>query len=890
MPHGDDVKPWLVDVADATATPLCGGKAAGLAKLARGGFHVPAAICATTALYRRWLERTGIVEDVAVCIRDAATAGADARRDALAKLHVRVATAAMPDDLAAALHDAVGRLRDDGSGPIAVRSSAPWEDEADASHAGIHESFVVDGDVDAVIAAVKACWASLWTPSAWAYRERLHIPHAAVAMAVVLQRFIAADRAGVAFSADPMAGDRDTVVIEAAWGTGAAVVSGRVTPDEYRVALGAGGSPRVERRPGRQDEITVWRGGEQMSEPIPEAWRATPVLSDAEALELARLVKAVERTLGTAADVEWTFDGATFWTIQARPITTLAAAPAETLWTRANLKEVFPEQPSPLALSYLDVVMNRMFRSYHSGQGYTLPADARLVSVFHGRPYLNLSLMNAMTEARGGDPAIVVRLFGGAAAPARAAAPAAPADSGMRARARLARELATTFFRTPGRGRRLFRRIERQGRALRTVPLARLDDRALLAHLQAFSATMIDDAMLRRLHEVVSAQSRAYMVLERLLDAWIGDGAEGLVQRMMTGLGTLPNARMTYRLMALGALAAGEPRARAFFDGPLDAEAVRGHRAALAGTRFLAALDAFLAEFGHRGPYESDVMSSRFEEDPAPIFRLVRLYMRAGAAYDPERHAAERRALRRTARAETRRALRQGKGRLAFGARWLAFSLVCDVLERLLALRDECRHVTTLLAAHLRRLVLEIGARAVRDGHLAAAADVFFLTWDEVPRVLTEREHDWRPVVLERRHRRAEDARVAVPDLRRGEALPEAAPGEAGAGELTGLGVSPGRVTGVVRVLRSLDDVSHLSGEIVVFPSIEPSLTPIFPLVRGVVTEMGGLLSHAAILAREYGLPAVVNVAGATERLHDGDRIELDGATGRIRVLERRPG
>jgi pyruvate,water dikinase len=380
------------------------------------------------------------------------------------------------------------------------------------------------------------------------------------------------------------------------------------------------------------------------------------------------------------------------------------------------------------------------------------------------------------------------------------------------------------------------------------------------------------------------------MVLERLLDAWIGDGAEGLVQRMMTGLGTLPNARMTYRLMALGALAAGEPRARAFFDGPLDAEAVRGHRAALAGTRFLAALDAFLAEFGHRGPYESDVMSSRFEEDPAPIFRLVRLYMRAGAAYDPERHAAERRALRRTARAETRRALRQGKGRLAFGARWLAFSLVCDVLERLLALRDECRHVTTLLAAHLRRLVLEIGARAVRDGHLAAAADVFFLTWDEVPRVLTEREHDWRPVVLERRHRRAEDARVAVPDLRRGEALPEAAPGEAGAGELTGLGVSPGRVTGVVRVLRSLDDVSHLSGEIVVFPSIEPSLTPIFPLVRGVVTEMGGLLSHAAILAREYGLPAVVNVAGATERLHDGDRIELDGATGRIRVLERRPG
>jgi pyruvate,water dikinase len=879
---------WLVDVADATATALCGGKAAGLATLERGGFRVPAAICVTTALYRSWLERSGVADELARGLAEAAAAAdADLRRDVLARLHVRVASAAVPDDLAAALRAAVARLRDGWSGPLAVRSSAPWEDEADASHAGIHASFVVDDDAEAVIAAVKACWASLWTPTAWAYRERLRIAHAEATMAVVLQRFIAADRSGVAFSADPLAGDRETVVIEAAWGTGAAIVSGRVTPDEYWIAPGGGAPARVERRTGRQEEITVWADGKEITRPMPEAWRGRAVLSDAEALELARLVKAVERTLGTAADIEWTFDGRTFWAIQARPITTLGAALTDTLWTRANLKEVFPELPSPLALSYVGVAMNRMFHAYHGGQGYSLPADAQLISVFRGRPYLNLTLIHAMTSARGGDPATVARLFGGAAAPP--GVPAARRDAGAGARARLVRELLATFFRTPGRGRRLFRRIRREGFALRALPLEQLGERELLDHLAAFSARLLDETTLRRLHEVVSAQSRAYMVLERLLAAWLGADAEALVQRMMTGLGTLPNARMTHCLMALGAVAAGEPRARAFLEGALDADAVRDHRTALAGTRFLAGLDAFLAEFGHRGPWESDAMSARFAEDPTPVFRLIRLYVRAGGLRDPARHVAERRRIRRAARAEARRALRRGTGWPAFAARWLAFSLVCGALERLLALRDECRHATTLLVAHLRRLALEVGRRAGHEGRLAAAEDIFFVTMEELPRVLTERGRDWRRVAAERRRRRERDARVPVPDLRRGDAPED--PGDAPAGdELAGFGVSPGTVTGRVRVLRSLDDVGHLSGEIAVFPTIEPSLTPIFPLVRGLIAETGGLLSHAAILAREYGLPAVVNVPDATRRLADGDRIELDGSTGRIRVLERHGG
>jgi rifampicin phosphotransferase len=195
--------------------------------------------------------------------------------------------------------------------------------------------------------------------------------------------------------------------------------------------------------------------------------------------------------------------------------------------------------------------------------------------------------------------------------------------------------------------------------------------------------------------------------------------------------------------------------------------------------------------------------------------------------------------------------------------------------------------VTTMCVAHLRHIALEIGHRATRAGLLDDPTDVFFTTWHEMPRILVEPDRPWRQIVADRRRRRDEDARFDAPDIVDDEGVaPRAEMAAADDGSLIGFGVSPGVVTGRVRVLRSIDGIGRLSGEIVVFPAIEPTLTPIFPLVKGIVAEMGGLLSHAAILAREYGVPAVVNVREATRRLKDGDLIELDGATGLIRVLE----
>jgi rifampicin phosphotransferase len=862
-------QPWVINLAEASNPTLCGGKVAGLAHLQRAGFSVPDGVCLTTELCRAALRETDVAARVEALSADPHI-DPQARAERLAEIRELVKTAPLPQDMVAAIHGAVTSLRTHWNGMLAIRSSAVLEDHADTSHAGIHATFVGQFAAPAVVARVKACWASLWTERAWAYRERLGLPHVDAAMAVVVQRFVAGGRAGVAFSADPVSGDSATVVIEAARGTGAAVVAGVLTPEHYRVTV-------------TSERVAVVR----LQHVSPR-----PVLSEAEVRTLAQVVKRVEHALQQPADVEWVYDGDTLWLVQGRPLRRGSVRRDETFWTRANLKEVFPDLPSPLAASYLEVALNGMFREYHSAQGYAVQPAASLVRVFRGRPYLNLTLMTDMTVVRGGDPSIVSRLFGGAMPSAPPPPPSASRPiTGLQQAARLTREVLTTVFLTPCRAQRLFRTIRRQAKRYAAVPLERLDDAAVREHLIRFGNTVLHPGRLGRLHEIVSAQSRAYMILGRLLAAWIPAEAERLLAQLLTGLGTLPNTRLMYRLVALSEEARADSRVLAFLTNARDHETLRTYRAALAGSCFLADFEGVLLAFGHRGPFESDVMSPRFGETPELLLEIVQMYLRAPALEDPARHEAYRRRLREAAERQVRLALRDGPW-LTFVFQSTILSVVGGALQRLVAQRDENRHVTTLLVAHLRRIAQEMGHRAARAGHLATADDVFFVRWDELPGLLAAPGRNWRALIAERRRERAGNETVVAPDLLRGDESAEDGPRPSGPQDrhrLSGFGVSPGRVTGTVKIIKSSADLRALGGEIAVVCAIEPSLTSIFPVVSGLVAEIGGLLSHGAILAREYGLPAVVNAKDATRRLHDGDRIELDGTTGRIRLLRREP-
>src|SRR6266545_4185520 len=652
------VHPGILDLREAAEVSLCGGKAAKLAQLLRGDYHVPEGFCLTMEFYRACLDE--VSDHLDQTARQMASAGEKGRADGdrneggnlLATTRRKVESVPVPPEMVEVVRKALDRLRTSRSGQmtaLVVRSSAIDEDQADAAHAGIYKTFVgVRDDADEVLAKVKACWAALWTEEAWAYRRGAGLAEGEMGMAVVVQPLIPAKCAGVAFSVDPISGDERTSVINAAWGHGGAVVDGTVAPNEYTIRWQGKGTDAVPRLHSRQDgtqqEMTVWRDGRLMTLAVPESERDRPVLTESQALSVAGVVKDIERKLGFPADVEWAFDEAdTLWLTQARPISALGGRPKSekaesTLWTRANLKEILPEQPSPLALSSVSVFVDRMFRSYHKSQGYELPDDQRYVKVIHGRPYLNLSLMQQMVEARGGDPAMLSRIIGGTQdKPPAGRTQAAPKAPSRRQLLRVGGELLSTIVWTPLKAKWVFRAIRKKVARFNRLRLDALSDQALRAHMGRFQATMGSEDVLRAIQDVTASETRAYVVLERLLAAWMPGHPPNLLTRLVTGIGTLPNARMSYRLMALGVAAREEPKVRSFFSQDLH-EVAWNFRHALVGTRFLEDFGQFLREFGHRAPSESDAMSARFAEDPTPLLQIIQSYVRARTLEDPRQH------------------------------------------------------------------------------------------------------------------------------------------------------------------------------------------------------------------------------------------------------------
>jgi phosphoenolpyruvate synthase/pyruvate phosphate dikinase len=327
-------KPSLLNLREAVDVSLCGGKAAKLAQLLRAGYRVPEGFCLTMEFYRASLKGLSAqLEQAARRMVSENDNHRDGERNAggdlLATTRRAIESVAVPSEMVDVIRKALDRLKTARSGEqpsLVVRSSAIDEDQADAAHAGIYETFVgVRNDPDEVLAKTKACWATLWTEQAWAYKRGTGLAEAEMGMAVVVQPLVRSKCAGVAFSADPISGDEQTSVINAAWGHGGAVVAGTVVPNEYTIRWQGKGTDMVpvlhSRRDGTQQEMTVWRNGRLVTVPLTESERDRPVLTDSQARSLAKVVKNIERTLGVPSDVEWAFDeDGTLWVTQARPI------------------------------------------------------------------------------------------------------------------------------------------------------------------------------------------------------------------------------------------------------------------------------------------------------------------------------------------------------------------------------------------------------------------------------------------------------------------------------------------------------------------------------------------------------------------------------------------
>ncbi len=817
---------------------VAGGKGANLGELIRAGFPVPPGFLLTTAAYDRFVTLNGLEQAIAGARSNGQ--GGEAVRQAFQR-------APIPPEVEWALLAAYDRL---GRGPVAVRSSATAEDLPEAAFAGQQDTFLNVVGPEALPDAVRRCWASLWSDRAIAYRRRQGLEGREVKLAVVVQRLAAAEAAGVLFTANPVTGARDEIVIDAGPGLGEAVVSGRVTPDHFVLRRRGRGWTVTERRAGRRELIVRARAGGGTEEIAGEGPGEAPALPDRALRQLARLDAAIERRFGRPQDIEWAWAGGTPAIVQARPMTALPEpayrprAPERLL--AGMFAEMFPVRPYPLDQStWIEAVSAAAVVPLFSLLGIAVP------------PIEQLFLQ---------EDGVVIRFTG--------RVPIRPTLGLLLAPLRL---LGLSLRYAPRRWQADALRLSglEQARELEARDPQGLDWRGLLATVDEATALALPlaGAIRRRyLPRVLLAAGALRLIL----------GPLGLGKRfglLLSGAGSSTLAA-NRALEALAARIRAEPALSDAFAryeaGKL--KAVLADEAA--GRSFLAELDTFLGLYGHREVVLSTVLQPTWKDAPEVVLGMLK-----GLTAEP---------------AEPRAGSppwRQAQQEL-LAHPWLRFPPLRSALLRLLGtarllwqIREDTHFDVTRILPILRRALLELGRRLTAAGVLEVPGDVFHLKKSELQPLAA----DWPPTPL-----RAERLRSAVQWRKARRASLEGRPlvdpslfrASQATGDtlLQGMAGSPGIAEGPARIIRDPSQFERLRpGDVLVAPYTNPAWTPLFQRAAAVVVDSGAPGSHPAIVAREYGLPAVVGTATATQVLRDGEWIQVDGGRGTVRRMRREP-
>lgn len=876
--HAPAAAAGWVPIGGALIAARHGGKAANLGRMIEAGLPVPPGAVFGTEVLEAFLAETGLGGCVAALDALPAQAGFDALEAGAAKLRAAFASTPWPAALSR-LIDPVADAMTPGT-IWAVRSSAVGEDGAKASYAGLMDSVLGVDTRAGLEAAIRQVWASRWSARALAYERR----HGTLgAMAVIVQRQIDPAFAGVLFTRSPDPAHDGQMLCEYCAGLADKLVAGEITPASLRID---------------RDRLVVTAHGAIDGVPMPGAQSV---------LELARAARAVEALFGGAQDIEFAIDrSGKLWIVQARPVTTSSPRGRRIVWSNANVNENFPDAISPLLYSIVAPGYSAYFGNLGRAFGLSRQRLARMrgdlgaiVGVHAGRLYYNLTAIHAVLgQAPFGD-----RLcawfddFTGASDPVRPTAAPRGFVRGLRDAGELVRiTLRTTwqYLFIERRIRAFESRVDAYAQASDPARLGALDVIALRDLLRGFL-----EIRLQRWTDASLADAAAmicYGLLKSLVRRALGaDDPQGRHNDLLKGLSGLRSAEPVEALWGLARQVRGDPALRELF-AEADAEGILARIRSEARFRaFGRSFDDYLDAWGFRCSGELMLTVPSFQERPGDLVEIVR-----GCAQQsndaPQARLAGQRAERLAA---TRDLIAAARSRPLFGRwRWPSFATVLPPMiaaaQGAIGLRERARLKQALLYSRLRRVALEIGARLARQGRLAAPADVFFLTAPELDELLSGHamfpEEVGALAELRRRaHERVRDLRPAdVIVATQGEypsVQAEAAASPSTAAGFAGVSVCGGRVVGPARVLTDVAQTRSLrQGDVLITRQTDPGWAPAFVLIGGLVLERGGMLSHGAILAREYGIPTVVGVQAATERIADGRIVEVDGDRGEVRL------
>jgi phosphoenolpyruvate synthase/pyruvate phosphate dikinase len=832
---------YVLDLEDIDATQLAraGGKGASLGELSRvAGIRVPPGFCVTADAFRRIVAPA--IEDRLDRLALLEPDDRDGIRTQSEEIRRAIEAIAIPRDLAAAITGALT------PGAYAVRSSATAEDLPTASFAGQQDSYLNVVGPAAILEHVSRCWASLFTERAVSYRVQHGFDHRKVQMAVVVQRMVPAHAAGILFTADPVTSNRNVAAVEAVFGLGEALVSGLVNPDRYTV-----------------------RDGEIVGREIAGDQAA---LTDAQAIELVQLGRRIEARFGHPQDIEWCLAGDEFQIVQSRPITTLFPIPQSGdlenhVYLSVGHQQMMTDPLKPLGLSVHQLIA--LPRMYEAGGRLFVDVAERLAS-----PAIRGALLAMIRreEPLMGDAlqTVVDRGFipllpdeAPAAPPTGAAPPTLETDPAI---------VAELVAKTQASLAELRREIStKSGPALFDF---------ILEDIQELKRLLVDP----RGHQVFMSAMEASGWLNEHLEEWLGE--KNVADTLTLSVPDNVTSEMGLALLHVADVIRPYPDVVAFLERVEDDGFLDGGLAELEGGREARdAIRAWLDAYGMRCVGEIDITRPRWSERPTTLVPLI-----LGNVRNSEPGAGEAR-------------FEQG--------RWQAAAKEQEVLERLRALPDgaakaeetkrKIDRVRTFIGYReypkyglvsrtfvYKQALMAEAERLVDAGVIREPEDVFFLTFQELQEAA--RSHAAVDERLIAARKEAHEAYRALTPPRvltsEGEALSGAyRRDDVPAGALTGLAVAAGTVEGRARVILDMADAEVEPGDILVTAFTDPSWSPLFVAVKGLVTEVGGLMTHGAVIAREYGLPAVVGVADATRLIQDGQRIRVHGTDGYVELV-----
>jgi pyruvate,water dikinase len=858
------MKSHVLPLSDPRATlATVGGKGMSLAKMIQAGFPVPDGFHVTTEAYRQFIVANDLQPKILSALKSVDTSIPASLESASTSINSFFAESKIPTDIASAIAEAYATLSNRQSQivnhkSVAVRSSATAEDLPEASFAGQQETYLNIRGEDALLKAVKKCWASLWTPRAIAYRIKKDVDQNALALAVVVQEMVDAEISGILFTANPMNGRRDEMVINAAWGLGEAIVGGLVSPDTIIADKATGRVKTME--VAEKTVITVLTESGTREDPLTGTRRNSQVMKDAQVLELVTIARKIEDFYGEPQDIEWCHAKGNFYLVQSRPITALPPEPAQWIrpnpkgmYARGSLCEHLPNPVSPL-FGTLGIRMVNIPTKEIGEMALGVGGGGYQYQTINGYVYLGMVLTW--------------------------------------------REWLSMAKASAQLTRSMFKVSHEKWQAARKELIA-----AIALQDEKDSQALSPSALLEGARELIMAISKFYTVIQAStlpsatsseivftrVYKMVSHRDEPKAETLLFGLETVP-LRAEKSLFDLGIWTREHSALHAFTVHTPTEELVAALQTDSAPEpipaddwgEFKSRFEKYLDEFGHTS-YEFDFMNPTPAETPAVILDALKLYVE-GKGNDP--YARQRDVVNE--REATLTKIRS-RSKLILN-RW--FDKAVNWAMRVGPDREDS--IADLGMGHttLRRMLGELGNRFAAHSAIENAEDIYWLVEVEVNELTSLLEHnenvpDYSARVPQRKAEWHAQMKLIPPAM-----LPENSlwarilpwnRANTTSNVLTGVAASAGKVTARACVMFAPEDFNKMKpGDVLVAVTTTPAWTPLFMMASAVVTDLGGPLSHSSIVAREYGIPAVLSTGVGTRRIQDGQTITVDGGAGTV--------